>query len=391
MPLGLQPFVVFEGRMQVGARDANKRRKQPGGTAIKLGREDSVHRSKQMPRHLDADEACRVCSLPMEQTVFGARVERPLFSVQQFAVYVDFAQLHQMSDDELCSVLDVISKTKQRCMATVATMEPAAATETRSAVHTAEEHIASCLLYGAESWMVNAEISVADATRPAGLQGPIVSLGGVHSAIEALERAGRPGLPTFDDMSALGQLPPHSVPGVASAVVAALPVGDLLELTPTGLQTVPQGLIASVSACRNWANSTSWVPTLSESTQQKLEYTLPITLAILGWLLSYTWKGHAACMLVIVLHTIEVAVTNFGDAAATMRVAAVLTPTAHDCIDVCLISGLALTMILFPSEFGAFPTATSIALECTIPPYLLISFKTLDARLAGDKRRFKLT
>ncbi len=139
---------------------------------------------------------------------------------------------------------------------------------------------------------------------------------------------------------------------------------------------------AAGAVCSEWAEM-SWCPALDESTQQQLEYALPVTLSVLGWLLSYSWKGHAACILIIVLHTLEVAVTDFGPSASSMRLARLLTPIAHHCIDVCLISGLALAMMLLPAEFGSFPKVNSFALMCTIPPYLLISYKTLKVRSAG--------
>jgi hypothetical protein len=122
------------------------------------------------------------------------------------------------------------------------------------------------------------------------------------------------------------------------------------------------------------------VPVLSEKTQQKLEYGLPTTLSVLGWVVSFSWIGHMVCLSIVVIHTILTAVTDFGPAAASMRITTVLTPMTHHFIDVCLIGGLALSMHLFPSEFGSFPKTTSFALISLIPPYLLISFKTLSER-----------
>jgi hypothetical protein len=122
------------------------------------------------------------------------------------------------------------------------------------------------------------------------------------------------------------------------------------------------------------------VPVLSEKTQQKLEYGLPTTLSVLGWVVSFSWIGHMVCLSIVVIHTILTAVTDFGPAAASMRITAVLTPMTHHFIDVCLIGGLALSMMYFPSEFGSFPKTTSFALISLIPPYLLISFKTLSER-----------
>ena len=62
-----------------------------------------------------------------------------------------------------------------------------------------------------------------------------------------------------------------------------------------------------------------WGTELDEVTQNCLEYSLPVTLPALSWLLGYSRAGIWFCILTVVFHTLESAITNFGPRTQRFR------------------------------------------------------------------------
>lgn len=120
-----------------------------------------------------------------------------------------------------------------------------------------------------------------------------------------------------------------------------------------------------------------WGTELDEVTQNCLEYSLPVTLPALSWLLGYSRAGIWFCILTVVFHTLESAITNFGPRTQRFRFPfAPLDPVTHMFIDSAIIWGHSLIYALFPHHFGPHPYILSFCIWCTLPYYVASSYKT---------------
>ena len=120
-----------------------------------------------------------------------------------------------------------------------------------------------------------------------------------------------------------------------------------------------------------------WGTELDEVTQNCLEYSLPVTLPALSWLLGYSRAGIWFCVLTVVFHTLESAITNFGPRTQRFRFPfAPLDPVTHMFIDCGIIWGHSLIYAVFPHHFGPHPYILSFCIWCTLPYYVASSYKT---------------
>ena len=129
-----------------------------------------------------------------------------------------------------------------------------------------------------------------------------------------------------------------------------------------------------------------WGTELDEVTQNCLEYSLPVTLPALSWLLGYSRAGIWFCVLTVVFHTLESAITNFGPRTQSFRFPfAPLDPVTHMLIDCGIIWGHSLIYALFPHHFGPHPYILSFCIWCTLPYYVASSYKTHVYRVRREE------
>ena len=129
-----------------------------------------------------------------------------------------------------------------------------------------------------------------------------------------------------------------------------------------------------------------WGTELDEVTQTCLEYSLPITLPALSWLLGYSSNGIRFCVITFLLHTLESALTDFGPRTDRFRfLSAPLTPIIHMFLDCVIVLTHSLFYVLFPHHFGKHPYATSFCFICTLPYYVASSYKTHLNKIRREK------
>mmetsp|Transcript_3242 Transcript_3242/g.9313 ORF Transcript_3242/g.9313 Transcript_3242/m.9313 type:complete len:891 (-) Transcript_3242:315-2987(-) len=129
-----------------------------------------------------------------------------------------------------------------------------------------------------------------------------------------------------------------------------------------------------------------WGTELDEVTQNYLEYSLPVTLPALSWLLGYSRVGIWFCILTVVFHILESALTNFGPRTRSLRFPfAPIAPVTHMFIDCGLIWGHSLVYALFPRHFGPHPYILSFCIWCTLPYYVASSYKTYVYKVRREK------
>ena len=116
---------------------------------------------------------------------------------------------------------------------------------------------------------------------------------------------------------------------------------------------------------------------LDEVTQNCLEYSLPVTLPALSWLLGYSRAGVWFCIATVIFHTLESALTNFGPQTVGFRCNfAPVSPVKHMIIDCVIILSHSISYVLFPNHFGKHPYVLSFCIICTLPYYVASSYKT---------------
>ena len=116
---------------------------------------------------------------------------------------------------------------------------------------------------------------------------------------------------------------------------------------------------------------------LDEVTQNCLEYSLPVTLPALSWLLGYSRAGVWFCIATVIFHTLESALTNFGPQTVGFRCNfAPISPVKHMIIDCVIILSHSIFYVLFPHHFGKHPYVLSFCIICTLPYYVASSYKT---------------
>lgn len=116
---------------------------------------------------------------------------------------------------------------------------------------------------------------------------------------------------------------------------------------------------------------------IDEVTQTCLEYSLPITLPALSWLLGYSPTGVWFCIATVIVHTMESALTNFGPQTVGLRCKfAPVSPVTHMIIDCVIILSHSISYVLFPHHFGKIPFTLSFCIFCTLPYYVASSYKT---------------
>ena len=125
---------------------------------------------------------------------------------------------------------------------------------------------------------------------------------------------------------------------------------------------------------------------LDEVTQTCLEYSLPVTLPALSWLLGYSRAGVWFCIATVIVHTIESALTNFGPETVGFRCNfAPVSPVKHMIIDCVIILSHSISYVLFPHHFGKHPYVLSFCIICTLPYYVASSYKTHCIKLRESK------
>ena len=140
-------------------------------------------------------------------------------------------------------------------------------------------------------------------------------------------------------------------------------------------------------------------PSLSEKQQCLSEYSLPLILPGMFYLLNLSPFALYWCLIIVVGHTIETALTNFGHSVKCFRISGQISPLMHHLIDCGWLHTLISAMLLKPSNFTTLDTSAissesendvvsfltenewhviymALLLIQTLPIYLAVSFKT---------------
>lgn len=132
----------------------------------------------------------------------------------------------------------------------------------------------------------------------------------------------------------------------------------------------------------------NWGTELDEVKQNYLEYSLPVTLPFLSWLLGYSRAGIWFCVFTVVFHTLEASLTNFGPRTKSLRFSfAPLAPVTHMFIDCFIIWTHSLVYTLFPHHFGPHPYWLSFCIFNTVPYYMASSYKTHVLKIKRAKQQ----
>ncbi len=130
-------------------------------------------------------------------------------------------------------------------------------------------------------------------------------------------------------------------------------------------------------------------PSLNEKQQYISEYLLPIVLPGIFYLLNLSSFGLRWCFTMVIGHTIETILTNFGPSTRHFRAIALISPILHHFIDCLWLHSLISAMLLCPHKFTSASASASdpvvdrrkvtyaaYLLIQTLPIYLVVSFKS---------------
>ena len=143
-------------------------------------------------------------------------------------------------------------------------------------------------------------------------------------------------------------------------------------------------------------------PSLTEKQQCLSEFALPFSLPSLFYLLNLSPFALQCCYIMIVIHTIETMVTNFGASVTNFCALKLITPLTHHFLDCIWLHSLISVMLLVPAKFSnvtelSDPRETikvmslGLMLIQTLPIYLSVSFKTHYLKNRYQDTRTKLS
>lgn len=116
--------------------------------------------------------------------------------------------------------------------------------------------------------------------------------------------------------------------------------------------------------------------TLTPRQQAMMEYSLPMTLPTMFYILELSRFGVAWCVVIVIGHTLETLFTGFGPSARDLNYKPVIAPLEHNLIDCMWLHTLISAMIIGPHHFGPGGFYLGLVLTQTLPIYLAVSFKT---------------
>lgn len=135
-----------------------------------------------------------------------------------------------------------------------------------------------------------------------------------------------------------------------------------------------------------------FLPELTEKQQCLSEFGLPLVIPMIFFWFNFSSFGFVWCTTIVVGHTIETMLTNFGESVRELCAVDIIPRLAHHFLDCVWLHSLISAMLLFPDRFvrpddlnnhGGDRTVINIGLILiqTLPIYLAVSFKTDFLRL----------
>lgn len=141
-----------------------------------------------------------------------------------------------------------------------------------------------------------------------------------------------------------------------------------------------------------------FVPVLTEKQQCLSEFGLPLVIPMIFFWFNFSSFGFVWCTTIVVGHTIETMLTNFGESVRDLCAVDIIPRLAHHFLDCVWLHSLISAMVLFPDLFirpddlnhhagESERTVINIGLILiqTLPIYLAVSFKTDFLRLRHDQ------
>jgi hypothetical protein len=138
-----------------------------------------------------------------------------------------------------------------------------------------------------------------------------------------------------------------------------------------------------------------WAPAADERLRAGIEYSIPLILPTLAYLLQYSSYAWSYCFVLPVFHTLETMLTDFGPKATGLHLKwTPITPLMHLSIDLCLFHPFCMAMFVWPDIFGPTVYFQAFALLAVEYVYWACAYKDVvvrrrEAELANAKVKLK--